>query len=173
MALHIIIDGYNLIRQSGELKALDRRNIQLGREALLDKLAAYRKQKNYRITVVFDGSAPMGPYPRRDTYKGITIIYSSGNATADDVIKDLSAKENDILVVSSDNSVARVSELNGAHSMGSPEFEMHMEMVLAFGDETAVTDEDKESWGGTTRKKGPGRRAPKAQRKKKAFWEKL
>lgn len=173
MALHIIIDGYNLIRQSGELKALDRRDMQLGREALLDKLAAYRRRKNYRITVVFDGSYPMGLYPRRDTYKGITVIYSSGSATADDVIKDLSAKKNDLLVVSSDNSVARVSELNGAQTMGSPEFEMHMEMVLAFGNDAAPADDETEAWDGTTRKKGPSRRVPKAQRKKKSFLDKL
>ena len=56
MSIHIIIDGYNLIRQSTTLSALDQQDIMLGREALVDTLAAYRKIKHHRITVVFDGS---------------------------------------------------------------------------------------------------------------------
>ncbi|MEN8246931.1 MAG: NYN domain-containing protein [Thermodesulfobacteriota bacterium] len=55
MAVHIIIDGYNLIRQSPELSYLDRQDLQQGREALLGMLAAYKKIKHHQITVVFDG----------------------------------------------------------------------------------------------------------------------
>jgi predicted RNA-binding protein with PIN domain len=56
MSIHIIIDGYNLIRQSNSLSDLDRQDIQLGREALLDMLAAYQRIKRHMITVVFDGT---------------------------------------------------------------------------------------------------------------------
>ena len=56
MAIHIIIDGYNLIRQSPTLSRLDRQDIASGREALVARLAAYRKLKPHRITVVFDGA---------------------------------------------------------------------------------------------------------------------
>jgi predicted RNA-binding protein with PIN domain len=60
MSIHIIIDGYNLIRQSTTLSTLDQQDIMLGREALVDMLAAYRKIKPHRITVVFDGrSSPV------------------------------------------------------------------------------------------------------------------
>jgi hypothetical protein len=55
MSIHIIIDGYNLIRQSTTLSKLDQQDIMLGRDALVDMLAAYRKIKPHRITVVFDG----------------------------------------------------------------------------------------------------------------------
>jgi len=40
MSIHIIIDGYNLIRQSTTLSILDQQDIMLGREALVDMLAA-------------------------------------------------------------------------------------------------------------------------------------
>jgi len=56
LSIHIIIDGYNLIRQSNSLSILDMQDIQLGREALVDMLAAYKKVKPHRITVVFDGT---------------------------------------------------------------------------------------------------------------------
>ena len=116
MSLHIVIDGYNLIRQSYELKAIDRKNMQAGREALLEKLARYRKAKPYRITVVFDSSFEKSLYTQRDTYNGITIIYSSGKDTADDVIKNMAEKESQLLVVSSDNSVASYSKLHGGRN---------------------------------------------------------
>jgi len=56
MSFHIIIDGYNLIRQSCTLAAFDQKDLQLGREVLLDKLAAYKKIKHHKITVVFDAA---------------------------------------------------------------------------------------------------------------------
>ncbi|MBU4258375.1 MAG: NYN domain-containing protein, partial [Proteobacteria bacterium] len=49
MSLHIIIDGYNLIRQSNTLSNLDGQDIQLGREALLKMLAEYKKIKHHKI----------------------------------------------------------------------------------------------------------------------------
>ncbi|MCD4762468.1 MAG: NYN domain-containing protein, partial [Desulfobacterales bacterium] len=48
MSLHIIIDGYNLIRQSTTLSDLDGQDIQLGREALLNMLVAYKKIKHHK-----------------------------------------------------------------------------------------------------------------------------
>ena len=74
MSIHIIIDGYNLIRQSKQLSVLDLEDIQLGREALIDMLAAYKKIKAHRITVVFDGTRSPLLSLQRDRQKGITIV---------------------------------------------------------------------------------------------------
>ena len=49
MPLHLIIDGYNLIRQSAHLAELDRRDLQQGREALVGALAAYRRIRRHRV----------------------------------------------------------------------------------------------------------------------------
>ncbi|NQT68664.1 MAG: NYN domain-containing protein, partial [Desulfobacteraceae bacterium] len=56
MSIHIIIDGYNLIRQSNFFSTIDRRDMQLGRETLIETLAAYKGIKGHKITVVFDGA---------------------------------------------------------------------------------------------------------------------
>ena len=45
MAIHLIIDGYNLIRQSPELLAQESQDLSWGRDALLEKLAAYRRSE--------------------------------------------------------------------------------------------------------------------------------
>ena len=75
MSIHIIIDGYNLIRQSTTLSRLDHQEIMLGRDALVDMLAAYRKIKPHRITVVFDGHHSPAFSQQRDQKKGIAIRF--------------------------------------------------------------------------------------------------
>ena len=89
MAIHIIIDGYNLIRQSDTLNRLDRQDIQTGREVLIDLLAAYKRLKAHRITVVFDGADAPVFSNRRDRLKGIAVRFSGQGETADAVIKKM------------------------------------------------------------------------------------
>jgi predicted RNA-binding protein with PIN domain len=43
MSVHIVIDGYNLIRQSPTLSAIEHRSLEEGREALLQRLVSYKK----------------------------------------------------------------------------------------------------------------------------------
>ena len=52
MPLEIIIDGYNLIRQSRSLRRLDAQSLEQGREALLERLIAYHQVRGHPITVV-------------------------------------------------------------------------------------------------------------------------
>ena len=45
MSVHLIIDGFNIIRKSPELLSKESQDLRWGREALLEKLAAYRYKK--------------------------------------------------------------------------------------------------------------------------------
>ena len=107
MPLHIIVDGYNLIRNSAALKMLDRQDIQLGREALVEMLAAYKKVKHHKITVVFDGADAPIFSQSHDRVKGITVRFSRAGETADDLIKRMAAHDREkALIVSSDREIA-------------------------------------------------------------------
>ena len=174
MAIHIIIDGYNLIRQSPELAALDRQDLQMGRDALVDLLAAYKKVKAHKITVVFDGSDDTRLLDGRDRAKGIAIRYSGGGDSADDVIKRMARRERSkAMVVSSDREVMLAAEAAGATAIESPAFEEKLVMAQYFmvkGDGEPV---ESTGWVPTTRKKGPSRRLPKRQRRNKARMKKL
>ena len=52
MAMHLVIDGYNLIGAMTDLAGMDLEEI---REELITRLLAYKRLKKHRITVVFDG----------------------------------------------------------------------------------------------------------------------
>jgi predicted RNA-binding protein with PIN domain len=174
MAIHIIIDGYNLIRRSPELSDLDRKDLQLGRDALLDLLIAYKKVKPHKITVVFDGPAVPCLYGFRDRAKGIAIHYSCGGETADDVIRKMVHREKSkAVVVSSDREVMSTAESAGATVMDSAAFEDKITMARYLAVKGGDADMEHTGWVPTTRKKGPSHRLPKRKRKRRARVEKL
>jgi predicted RNA-binding protein with PIN domain len=173
MAIHIIIDGYNLIRQSPTLRMLDRRDLEMGRDALLRRLAAYRKLRPHRITVIFDGADAPLPTGDRDRVSGIEVRFSRGGESADAVIRRMAAREKErALVVSSDRGVVDFAAGRGAAVIESPAFEERIEMAV-FADQKGAEDPPAEGWSATTRKKGPRKRAPKRQRKNRRKLRKL
>ena len=173
MPLHIIIDGYNLIRQSDTFRFLDRQSMQRGREALVDMLAAYKKIKSHRITVVFDGAQAPPLAPQRDRVKGIIVEFSRNSESADTVIKRLARKERQkALVVSSDREVIGVAESYGAATIGTEAFENKINMAHQM-DNTAIEQDGHESWKPTTKKKGPSRRLSKRKRRNRIQIKKL
>ena len=108
MSVHIIIDGYNLIRQSDDLSAIEHRDIQEGRQALIQRLAAYKKFKPHKITVVFDGTNAVGVDQRRFNQAGVAVRFSRLGQTADSVIRNMASREKQkALVVTSDQALAR------------------------------------------------------------------
>jgi len=160
LPIHIIIDGYNLIRQSTELSRLDRQELQSGREALIDLLASYKKIKAHKITVVFDGTGAPGFSRNRDRIKGITVIFSRRGETADSVIKKMAASEKEgALVVSSDRAVTSFAQSRGSAIIDS----------ISKG----LDEEPDSGWKPTTRKKGPRRRLSKKARRSRAKINKL
>ena len=168
MSIHIIIDGYNLIRQSRYLSNLDLQDIQFGRQALIDMLAAYKKVKAHRITVVFDGTRAPQFSQQRDRQKGISIIFSHSGESADAVIKKMARKEKQqALVVSSDRDIVQSAASSGAATISAPEFESKLAMAARMDGDVPDRD-DHNGWKPTTKKKGPRRRLPKRQRQNRA-----
>lgn len=173
MSIHIIIDGYNLIRQSQSLSILDLQDIQAGREALVDMLAAYKKIKPHRITVVFDGTAAPSFAQQRQRRKGISIIFSHAGETADTVIKSMARREKQkALVVSSDLDIVQSAVADGAAVISAVEFEEKLAIAMNM-DAPQISGNDYDGWKPTTKKKGPGRRLSRRRRKNNAKISKL
>jgi len=173
MSLHIIVDGYNLIRQSPSLSEIERQDLQQGREALVRQLAAYRHFRPHRITVVFDGTNAPPDCGRQAPAGGVRIAFSNRGELADAVIKRLAAREREkALVVSSDLDIVRFAQERGAAVISAPEFEDKMRMAGLM--EAGAGEEPGENgWVPTTRKKGPRRRLSRKQRRNRVKTRKL
>ncbi|MEJ5331041.1 MAG: NYN domain-containing protein [Desulfobaccales bacterium] len=169
--MHLLIDGYNLIRQSPVLRHLDARDLEAGREALLERLAFYRQcRPHHRLTVVFDGWQAGGPSETRDLHRGVRIIYSRRGERADEVIKRLLAQEGPrALVVSSDRELQEQARRVGAAWVSSREFDF-LSSQAAGG---AETEDDDDPGPRGPAKKGPARRLPKQERRRRQRLRKL
>jgi predicted RNA-binding protein with PIN domain len=169
--MHLIVDGYNLIRQSDRLQLLDAMDLQTGREALLEMLAHYRRRSHHQITVVFDGWQRGDLKESRDRYQGLLIIYSRRGERADEVIKRLLHQERQrALVVSSDREIQEFAEQVKAAWINAGQFELsYLHQPAAATDPEAGADAGPRG----TRKKGPARRLSKRLRQRRQRFKKL
>jgi predicted RNA-binding protein with PIN domain len=169
--MHLIVDGYNLIRQSPRLQLLDAMDLQAGREALLESLAHYRSRSHHQITVVFDGWQRGDLKEGRDRYQGLLIIYSRRGERADEVIKRLLQQERErALVVTSDREIQGFAEQVKAAWINAGQFEFS---YLREPAEAADLEAEAESAAKGTRKKGPARRLSKRLRQRRQRLKKL
>jgi uncharacterized protein len=172
MPLHLIIDGYNLIRQSPWLSLLDARDLEAGREALLQTLSDYRRRRpQHKITVIFDGWQGGALQESRDLCQGVGVIYSRRGERADEVIKRFLAREGrKVVMVSSDRELQDCAVKAGATWVAAGEFESQY-LRNAGTDGEEESEETPVSRGNA--KKGPARRLKKSMRQKKDRLRKL
>jgi predicted RNA-binding protein with PIN domain len=179
--MHILIDGYNLIRQSGAFRRFDRLSLEAGRNALMQSLAAYKKQTGHRVTVVFDAREGGFLTEERDRYGGISVLYSRKGETADDLIKRMiEGRKEEFVVVTSDRAIADFAARRGVAAIASPVFESRLQRVETArnGDRRFEKDESDEEERGDgsaagTKKKGASRRLSKKQKKARSIINKL
>jgi predicted RNA-binding protein with PIN domain len=170
--MYILVDGYNLIRQSDLLRRYERHSLEAGRLALMSKLSDYKRKKGHRITVVFDGWKSGSAEEGRDRHGNIEIIYSRQGERADDVIKritDQTAEET--IVVSSDREIASYATRQGKTALSSPEFETIMNKAISPSADRIYEPEVREVL--KRKKKGPARRLPRTKRQAQTKIRKL
>jgi uncharacterized protein len=165
LSIHIIIDGYNMIRRSRVLGE-GAGDIQEERERLIDFLSRYRKIRSHDVTVVFDGADAPSFMPRRDHVRGVGVVFSRRGESADSVIMRMSSAEQErALVVSSDRAVADFAASKGSATIESHRFEARVARVLSDGPGDEDDGAGRTPARGLTRKKGPGRRLSKRNRR--------
>jgi uncharacterized protein len=166
--MHIIVDGYNLIRQSDTFRHYERKSLAEGRNALIRSLAAYRKLRGHRITVVFDGWEGGSPREERDRAGGVEIIYSRLGEKADEVIKRLLAKgDEEILAVTSDREIVNFAARRGKTAIASAAFASLLDGIVAgpvSGGLPETEEEEDEDRRAAAKKKGPAHRPSKQKR---------
>ncbi|MCK4738441.1 MAG: NYN domain-containing protein [Deltaproteobacteria bacterium] len=179
MGLRLAIDGYNLLCAiSGH--NLGGSDFDDERELLIERLISYKKFKRARITIVFDGTHSGKLQRGKENHSGLQVIFSRGGELADDVLKEM-AKDigSGLTIVTSDRDVAHFAENQNAIVIPSNEFAYLLdesEYALAKGIEGDgelgdLEEEDEAPTFG--KKKGPSRRTPKEERRKKARIKKL
>ncbi len=101
----LLVDGYNVIRQTPPYRDLAEDDLDAARAALVSDVAAFA-DRAYRATVVFDAHLNPESYGIPHEVAGVTVVFSRYGTDADSVIESLAraARErgDDTLVVTSD-----------------------------------------------------------------------
>ena len=162
MAVHLLIDGYNLGRRGLSAYLFDSSDLEGGRRFLLDRLSEYRRTRGMRMTVVFDAASGLSLSRQKEFYKGVEVIYSKQGETADDVIiAAIRRKPPGLMVVTSDRAIIDEAKSHGVTFITPDRLE------------TAVDGGREEDGEGRGEKKGNPRKAPKNLRKARRMLKKV
>lgn len=151
----VLVDGYNIIKRDAILSGLERRGLQVAREALFSRLLSSYDLRGNEITVVFDGQ---GERETMDRWGVLKIIYSRSGETADAVIARLAAVSKDpsqMVVLSDDRAVRQSVTQAGGVAAGSAD-----RRQPRMADKQKTDDDEPHSQG----KKGNPRRAKRRPR---------
>jgi uncharacterized protein len=158
--VHLIIDGYNYIHRIRSVHSTDTSNLELLRREILERLFRYKKDRGVRITVVFDARGGCSLGRQRESFKGIDVVYSGDNETADDVIIGwIREKRAGRIVVTSDRAILDEAKKAGVPFM-TP---VAMEQSIVGRKEDSMGDKDDGDI--HRRKAGNPRKLPKKLRK--------
>lgn len=169
-AAHVIIDGYNLIRQIPQLTQAENHSLEAGRKRLTQLLSRYHKLKSHRITVVFDGASGLGEFAPVYREAGVGICFSPAGQSADDVIHRLCREtKSGLIVVSSDRGVTDFATTCGHVSIDSVAFfkKLILTTDAVSNDGNLKTNRARPNKRWSTQKKGPSKRLPKSERRKR------
>ncbi len=175
MAPTLIIDGYNLIRNSPVLAAIDRRDIEEGREALLSRLAEYKRIRHLSIVVVFDGTGSIHLSNTRENRMGIQILFSRQGQTADDLIVSLARqKGRETVVITSDRGIHDRLKSMDCVCITSETFDAKIDNALyEFFKGESLEGEEVSASPPKANKKGTPRKLPKKARRQQAILRRL
>ncbi len=150
--MSIIVDGYNYIGRSHELKLDD----PTARDKVIYLMGQYCGRVKKTLTLVFDGNYFVHHVNRKRRYGRVTVIYTSPIYTADHAIKKMiknqeNRRRQSMLVVSSDNDILEYAKLHGTQISKSEDFEILVYQKLAEERKidrvnVRITEEEVQEW---------------------------
>src|SRR5512147_1381342 len=126
-----LIDGNNLLGRIAPHELRERS----GREGLVVRLLAFQRVTRSRIHLVFDGNPEQTPTDIVVNPK-FTIHYPGEGQSADDVIKDMIARQTDrrrFFVVSSDRAIRDLARKKGLEAVTSDLFARELKAAIKEG----------------------------------------
>lgn len=123
----ILIDGYNVIKNTPEFQAIERRSLSAAREALVRKLSAKYRHTPHQVIVVFDAQQTR---ETEEHVQRVRLIYTAQGVTADAVIARLSREANShgqtVVVASNDWEVRGAVSESGGHVASGAELNEYL-----------------------------------------------
>ncbi|WP_078593209.1 NYN domain-containing protein [Evansella clarkii] len=125
----LLVDGYNIIGDWPELKALQVNDLEGARDLLIQKMAEYQAYTGIEVIIVFDAHMVPGLGKKYNNFQ-LNIIYTREKETADEkiekLVKELKRVDKQIYVATSDFVEQRVIFASGAFRKSARELRNEM-----------------------------------------------
>ncbi len=123
----ILVDGYNVIKNTPELQAVERHSLAAARETLVRKLSSKYRHTPHQVIVVFDGQQGK---ETEEYVQRVRLIYTAQGQSADAVIARLAregtARGQAVIVASNDWEVRSTVAEAGGQVASSTELAEHL-----------------------------------------------
>ncbi len=84
---YLLVDGYNVIYASDQLKSLAATDLKAARDSLVDTLINFQGYRRENVILVFDAYRVPGGTEHMEEHSGLTVIYTREAETADQYIE--------------------------------------------------------------------------------------
>ena len=84
---YLFVDGYNIINSWERLKNIGKEDLEEARDVLIDIMTEYKHYSGIEIIIVFDAHLVKGNSGTEQNHKGIRVVYTKENETADHFIE--------------------------------------------------------------------------------------
>ncbi len=123
----ILVDGYNVIKNTPELLAVERHSLAAARDALVRKLIAKYRHTPHQVVVVFDAQQTQ---QTEEHIQRIKVIYTCYTENADAVItrmaREVAGEQRPVVVASNDQEVRSAVVDAGGQAASSADLVDHL-----------------------------------------------
>ncbi len=150
----IIIDGYNVIFCTPELRKLAKQNLEQARNEFIRLVKNYVTIKQVFVTIVFDGTQPPFGVDNAHYGKRLFVKFSRNPFKADPLIKEnirSSSNPKAITLVTDDLDIVRFAKNKHARVMTTAEFyqllhKRHQDNRQSHSEEPKLTEDELAEW---------------------------
>lgn len=122
---YLLVDGYNVIYASDDLKSLAQRDLKAARDSLIDTLINFQGFRREQVILVFDAYKVPGGTEHMEDHSGLIVIYTKEAETADQYIEKAAheiGKKYKVTVATSDAIEQVIVLSSGAFRLSARDF---------------------------------------------------
>jgi len=145
---YLFVDGYNIINNWSNLRELSKQSLEISRNELIDILAEYQSFTGIKVIVVFDAHLVKGSMEKKETLKGVDVVYTKEKESADHYIErtlDAIGRTKKVRVATSDWIEQQVVMGRGGTRISARELklevEYYKEMIRKKNEKTNATND--------------------------------
>lgn len=127
---YLFVDGYNIINTWDNLRSLSDLSLGEARNELIYTMAEYQHYTGIKVIIVFDAHMVKSNSGKKETIKGVDVVYTKENETADQFIErtlDSIGRIKKVRVATSDWMEQQVVLGRGGTRISSRELEAEIE----------------------------------------------